>query len=269
MVDISGFMDKNTTLSLLDSGTEVQIPRPYLGMSSIGHSCSRYLWYTFRWYYLEELTKRQIRLFNRGHAEEKVIIKELENIGIKCHSFQLEAESAYGFCKGHNDGMCDNVPEAPKTMHLLEIKTLNDKNFKDLAKKKLKDAKPIYWAQVHIYMRVFKVTRCLFIGANKNDDSLYVERVRLDKEFADCMLEKAKEIITSMFPPEKVFSSTWYECKFCSARHVCHFGATPQKTCRSCEHVDMEIGGRWICNMDSTEIPLEKQRIGCNEYKLL
>ncbi len=269
MVDISGFLNKNSTSSLLDTGLVKQEPRPYLGMSSLGHSCSRYLWYTFRWYYIEELSKRQIRLFNRGHAEEKVIISELEGIGIKCHSFQLEAESAFGFCKGHNDGMCENVPEAPKTLHLLEIKTMNDKNFTDLVKKKLKLSKPTYWAQVHIYMRVFKVTRALFIAANKNDDSIYVERVRLDKDFADQMLEKAKEIVTAMEPPIKMFQSTWYECKFCSAKEVCHFGAKPNKSCRSCINVDMEIGGRWICNLDTAEIPLEKQRLGCDKYTLL
>ncbi len=269
MVLLKGFINKDDTLSLIEAGEVESVLRPYLGMSGLGHPCSRYLWYSFRWYYKEMLSRRIIRLFARGHKEEEVVIAELERIGIKCHSFQLEVVDAYGHSQGHNDGCCDNVPEAPKTTHLLEIKTMNDKSFKDLQKKKLKEAKPVYWAQVQVYMRKLKLTRTLFVAANKNDDQLYIERVRLDKDLADMLLDKACTIVTSMTPPEKTFQSTWYECKFCSARGVCHENEIPIKSCRSCLHIDLADNGLWLCGKTDEYLTTDEQRAACDKYTLL
>ena len=269
MALISEFKQGPSTLSLLEDGHVEQDLRPYLGMSSIGHSCDRFLWYSFRWFFRDTVSFRMLRLFGRGHREEPVIIEQLEKIGIKVHSDQLECEAAFGHCKGHNDGMCDNVPEAPKTTHLLEIKTMSDKYFKEMQKKGVKLCKPIYYAQMQAYMRKFKLKRALFIAVNKNDDSLYVERVRLDIEFADALFVKAEGIVLSETPPIKIFQSTWYECKFCSANKQCHFGADPLVTCRSCKNSEPALEGKWTCNKFDTNIPVEVQRTGCEHYKVM
>ena len=41
-------------------------PRPYLGLSMVGHPCARYLWYYFRVSYLSELERMQVWLSTRG-----------------------------------------------------------------------------------------------------------------------------------------------------------------------------------------------------------
>lgn len=58
-------------------------PRTHLGASLIGHECSRYLWYVFRWCVNEEFSGRMYRLFERGHLEEMRFVKWLEGIGCR------------------------------------------------------------------------------------------------------------------------------------------------------------------------------------------
>jgi len=259
---------KNSTKRLLDEPMHAQEHRPYLGASLLGHSCERYLWYSFRWCYSAEFSSRLIRLFNRGHREEPEIIKELEKIGIKCYGDQTEFVAGYGHIRGHCDGMADNVPEAPKTTHLLEFKTMNDKSFKDLKKKGLKLSKPVYWAQVQLYMHGLELTRCLHINVNKNDDDLYIERIKYDKDEALNLLRKGQDILFSEFPPRKKFNSTWYECKWCSANGICHGNNPVDQTCRTCQYADIVQDGKWECSLaDGEEISVERQRKSCTEYK--
>ena len=272
MVELAKF-NRKTTLAMVNSRKVPTKPRTYLGMSAIGHPCSRYLWYSFRWCYkADTIPARLARLFDRGHREEPCIVKELEHIGIKCHSDQAECESAWGHVKGHCDGMADNVPEAPKTTHLLEFKTMNDKAFKDINKKGLKESKPIYYAQVQLYMRKLKLTRALFISVNKNDDNWYVERVELDKGYADTMLSKAKDIVLATHPPIAPYKPTWYLCKWCDACDICHHNVPFEVSCRSCKYSEPALEGAWTCNYhedDPENLTVKIQRIGCADYETI
>ena len=54
----------------IESGEIEQTNRVYLGMSQMGHSCSRYLWYYFRWATVQKHTPRKLRIFSRGNHEE-------------------------------------------------------------------------------------------------------------------------------------------------------------------------------------------------------
>ena len=78
---------KNSTFNKLEELTKPMEMRPYLGMSKLGHPCSRYLWYSFRWCFTVEIEARKKRLFMRGHREEPAIIHELQQIGIKFHGY--------------------------------------------------------------------------------------------------------------------------------------------------------------------------------------
>ena len=165
--------------------------------------------------------------------------------------------------------MAMGVLEAPKTEHLLEIKTMNDKNFKKMKKDGVKISKPVYYAQQQIYMRKLKLTRAIFIAVNKNDDSIYIERVKLDKGFADDLERKAEYVVLQERPPEKQFEATWFECKFCDARTTCHGNEPVQKNCRTCEHVDLLNGGLWACNRTNQELTTDEQRTPCKHYTML
>ena len=268
MVELAKFK-KNTTLGAIENHTIVNQHRNYLGASQIGHECARYLWYGFRWCFQDTITPRVARLFQRGHREEIFINETLQSIGIKTWGDQTEVEFAYGHAKGHCDGMCSGVIEAPKTVHLLEDKTMSEKYFKDVRKNGVQVSKPIYYVQCQLYMKFLKLTRTLFVVVNKNDDSMYIERLCYDEDFADKWEFVAENIVLSEHPPEKRFSKSWYACKWCSAKEVCHEGAKVCLNCRTCEYCDILPKGQWECSKLDIRLTTEQQRIGCKFYKTL
>lgn len=254
----------------MEDGLIFSDPRPYLGMSAIGAKCARQLWYSFRFCSNEGITKRLNRLFARGHREEPIIVADLRLIGVEHHSDQKEMIDGHGHIKGHCDGILENVPDAPKTPHLSEFKTANDKKFKEMKKKGLKEANPVYYAQMITYMRQLGLKRGLFIMVNKNDDSRYYERVYEDKGKADELMVRAIDVISTENPPARINqSSTWFECKWCDHHSVCHMGIAPNVTCRSCESCDIENDGKWSCSKLGWELEYKMQMSACKMYELL
>ena len=58
--------------------------RPHLGGSQIGHSCSRALWYQFRWTWREEHPGRILRLFETGVARSgSAILRQVCNLDFR------------------------------------------------------------------------------------------------------------------------------------------------------------------------------------------
>lgn len=263
-------IQKTTTAQAIRSLVQTSDLRPYLGGSAIGHECERYLWYAFRWCFQEEISERQGRLFGRGHREEPVIVEMLSKIGVQFWGDQDEIVFAHGHAKGHRDGVVQGVPESPKVPHLAEFKTMNDKNFKEVCKMGVAASKPIYYAQCQIYMKHFNLTRTLFVAINKNDDSVYVERLRYDKVVADRLDKKAEEIVLMEHPPSKRFEPTWFSCKWCSANKVCHAGETALQTCRTCKFIDIYPKGEWKCQKyDDLLLSSGQQRLSCKFYAVL
>ena len=255
-----------TTLHQLESPVHQQSKRDYLGMSVLGHECTRYLWFHFRWAFTEEFTDRQRRLFNRGHREEPAIIESLERIGIKVHSEQKEFIAGFGHIRGHCDGICENVPEAPKTPHLLEMKTMNDRNFKEMCKKGVKASKPVYFGQCQVGMRGYKLSRTLFVAVNKNDDAYYVERLREDKEIGDMLISRGTGVILSEVPAPKLYKPTWILSKWCGARDICHYDKPMDVNCRTCQYAEPAQEAKWNCTKHGIELGHEDQELGCENH---
>lgn len=258
------------------------IKRGYLGMSSIGHSCMRHLWYGFHFASPRILTRRVKRIFSRGDLEEARIITDFTNMGMrffirdkdnneipitgKVGEKQEEIVGFAGHAKGHVDGRCVGVPGAEKTEHLCEFKTANDKSFKLFVKNGCEKTSPGYYAQQQRYMHALKLTRSLFVVTNKNDESRYPERVYYDKRFSEELVAKEQHIILSETPPDKIGGPSWFECKYCSDRNVCHLGDAPQRNCRTCEHSDIENGGKWTCGYHEKELNIDEQIHGCDMW---
>jgi len=259
----------HSTQGLVDTPMIHSQPRPYLGMSGIGGSCTRAMWYGFHWAAIEPITSRLNRLFSRGHREEPEIIKELAKIGVICYGDQTEIVGGYGHAKGHCDGMALRVPEAPKTEHLLEFKTAADASWKKLQKLGLKEGHPVYFAQCQRYMHGLHLTRALFISVNKNNDSWYVERIAYDKGFAEDLVRKEEAIILSAEPLKKIGGPEWYECRWCGFNKICHGSSTPIKNCRTCEHCSIQDEGKWNCTIHKMDLAVGQQRIGCDQYQLM
>lgn len=240
--------------------------RGYLGVSTIGANCPRSLWYGFRFCSRKEYSARINRLFQRGHREEPIIIADLEQIGVKIHSEQKEVICGYGHIKGHIDGIGENIPDAPKTPHLLEFKTMSEKHFRALSNKGLEKAKPVYYAQMICYMFLLKLKRGLFISVNKNDDARYYERVYANSPRAKEFLSRGQDIIFSEIPPPRVDS---YECNWCDHKGVCKEMQPPEQTCRSCQFYNMEDKGEWSCSKKLYDNPSNVPSYKCSQWNLL
>ena len=250
-------------------------PRYYLGASAIGHECERKLWYQFRFIGLETFSGRMYRLFHRGHREEAYAVGNLRSAGCEVNETDPTTGRQYNFFSSGFGGSCDGiiesgVPEAPNKRHVLEIKTHSKKSFDELVAKGVQEAKPQHFVQMQVYMAAFDVDRALYYAVCKDDDRIYVERVRHDKAVSDWAVERAQRIIfDNRIPPKLSNDETWYQCKFCSAHGVCHKGDNVQPNCRTCEHGAMQIDGAWKCSHWQADVPEDAQLVGCENHRLI
>jgi hypothetical protein len=123
-----------------------------------------------------------------------------------------------------------------------------------------------------MYMRFSGMRRAYYLVVNKNDDTLYSERIAYQKSVADEMLEKARRIITAPNPPAKISDDpTWWKCRFCDHSDVCHSGAMATLTCRTCLHATAELDGdaRWSCNYHKKSLTMEEQAAGCSAHRYI
>jgi hypothetical protein len=257
-------------IALIDAAHEVkEEPRPHLGASAIGHECRRWLWYSFRWSVIEQHPGRIKRLFRRGHREEDTIKSDLRAAGVDVRTaLHIDYGAHVG---GTPDGIAFyGVPEAPKKKHVLEFKTHSLKSFKELEKNGVEKSKPLHFAQMQMYMLGTGIDRALYVAICKDDDRMYVERVRFEKERAEHLIRRAHGVTLSDEAPERISQDpSWYACKFCPAHSMCHDKSpTVQVNCRTCAHSTAREDSTWHCARWDDEIPLAAQRVGCESHVL-
>lgn len=275
--------NKNTTIALIDKKFEENQDtsfREHLGASLIGDECSRKLWYSFRWAKLVKHSPRILRLFARGQREEEVFINLL--FAANCDVWSVDPASGNqwqikwfgGHFGGSMDSICKGLVEAPRSPHIAEFKTHNDKSFKSLKKEGVASSKPLHYAQMQVYMHGSnqlggkQIDRAYYMAVNKNDDELYAERVKYDKHQAEVLLEKAKRIIVSPAPMPRISERpNWYICQMCDYQNICHYNEVAFPTCRSCihSHADTDMGG-WICEEKLKALNYQEQYTGCEKH---
>lgn len=270
----------NTTAAAIDRALEAEPPegfRPHLGASLIGRECEREIWMSFRWVTQKFHQARIKRLFDRGNREEAALVGWLRKAGITVwdkdqNGNQFRCSAIGGHFGGSMDGVGVGFPEAPEKPAVLEFKTSNDRAFAKLQKEGVEKAKPEHAAQMQIYMHLNDLTRAMYIAVNKNDDSLYVERVRHSAAVAKGLLAKAERIITSDRPPARISDDpSWYRCKMCDHKGNCHGEAAPYPSCRTCIHATPELDGheRWSCALHSKDLTHAEQEAGCPTHSYI
>lgn len=188
--------------------------RGYLGASGLGNPDQRALWLGFRWVFQTQFPGRVLRLFRRGHLEEETVVEDLTAIGCDVIETGFNQRSIDLGChvKGHSDGIIQSgLPEAPKTPHLLEIKTMSKKKFDGFVKEGLEIANFTYWVQCHVYMHGLNLDRCLFYAVCKDDDRIHTERIKLKKDLAENYIKRGQEIALSdkMPAPLSIDATDW------------------------------------------------------------
>jgi hypothetical protein len=259
-----------TTINLINKYHEdkQEKPRAHLGCSLIGHKCERYLWLNFRWAVVPKHEGRLLRLFRRGHLEETSVIRDLRAIGVDVRGTQTRVDFGKHLSGSLDGVIIDGLPESPKKHHVLEIKTHSKKSFEDLVAKCVEKSKPLHYAQMQVYMLGTNLERAFYYAICKDNDEIYTERIKLDKEFAEKLVAKGHRIaMQEGLPPPISTDPSWYECKICDAHDFCHGSKmTKQANCRTCAHSTPTEDSKWRCERWDAEIPLDAQQEGCDSH---
>lgn len=244
--------------------------REHLGASVIGHECDRHLWYTFRWARRAKHAGRLLRLFETGQLEEARLIRNLRAAGVTVMDLDPDSgrQWAVAACGGHFGGSADGVGigllEAPKTPHVLEFKTHRATSFAALKKHGLAKSKPQHLAQMQIYIRLLGLDRGLYLAVSKDTDELYSERIKLDPDLSNQLLNKAQRVINATRPPPKISDDPGFHvCKFCDHRDICHGQEMAARNCRTCLHSSPVENGKWECALWDWRLDRRRQLAGC------
>ena len=211
-----------------------QEQRNYLGASMLGDECLRKV----QLQYLGNkapVSAQTLRTFDIGHCLEDLVAEWLMIAGFELKTRNEDGEQfgfsiADGRLQGHVDGIISEIPEELKdsglrSKTLWENKTLNSKSWSDTAKRGLLVTKPLYFAQIQLYMAYLNLEQCLFTALNKDTSELYFELIPFDSEAAQRYSDRAVQIIKASERNELLpcISSdpAFFRCKICGFKDVC------------------------------------------------
>lgn len=249
--------------------------RSHLGASQIGKTCTRSLWYGWRWVREASFPPRILRLFNRGHLEEGRFLALLEMIDVTVHMQEDGGQERVSAYNGHFgsalDGVLYGVPEAPLEWMLGEFKTHNTKSFVKLVNEGgVRATKIQHFAQMQVCMHLRGIHKCLYLAVNKNDDDLYSEIVEYDEKEATRFLKRAERVIFNAEIPKRVSEDPAnFGCKNCEHYDICHKEAPVKRHCRTCRHSYASPDGHWECIKHKYVLTKTHQERGCEDFSLI
>jgi CRISPR/Cas system-associated exonuclease Cas4 (RecB family) len=204
-----------------------------IGFGEIGHDCSRYLWYKINAEDGETFNEGTLRIFRNGHNDERDMAEDLRKVeGITLYTHDPERDNKQykfdaldGRLTGRLDGVIVGLKQAPKTPHIWEHKSTNDKKFDALVKcGNLKEWDTKYYAQAQSNMYHAEIDRHYMTVSTPGLRRVTSVRTELDKQYAEGLVTKAKRIIEAKEPPERIGGPDWYACKYCRFYGECHNG---------------------------------------------
>jgi hypothetical protein len=245
-----------------------------LGSSFIGEECLRQVWLDWRGFAREEFEGRMLRLFETGHLQEARIVADLRRAGFAVwdqqpDGRQYEWHDTSGHFVTKVDGVIKDVPESDKP-HLLEVKTHNKNSFSALVKKGVQEAKPTHYAQMQVSMALGGFSRALYVAVCKDDEQFYVERVKEDPAEQDKLQRRIVKLVEARLRPAGISDDgSSFGCKYCAQRQVCTREVEPLRHCRTCAMCTPGPEGKWVCELNSETLSVDRQRLGCEHYEAL
>ena len=211
-----------------------QRPRDYLGGSRVGEECARKLVYEVTHTAKDpgsDFDGRILRIFDAGHQFEELSIRWLRAAGFDLRDRGADGEqfgftSAGGRLRGHADGVIVAGPDVGiRWPALFEHKALGTKSWNDVVKHGLRRSKPVYFAQVQLYMAYLQLEVALLTALNRDSLALHHEVVPFDPAEAQRLSDRAVDIIRAArageLPARIAASSDFYLCRFCSYATRC------------------------------------------------
>jgi hypothetical protein len=218
----------------LEAENETRPGRDYLGGSRLGDPCARRLQFE----YLNAprdpgagFPGRTLRTFALGHSLEDLAVEWLRKAGLDLRTRNRSGEQfgfsvAGGRVKGHIDGVIV-AAEGFVVPALWECKTANAKNWRDMARRGVTVAKPVYAAQIALYQAYMGLTEApaLFTAINKDTSELWHELVPFDGGLAQSLSDKAVRILQACdageWLPRVASEPGFFECTTCAFKQRC------------------------------------------------
>lgn len=232
--------------------------RHHLGASLLGHSCERYLFFTFRWVQLPDFSSRTLRIFERGRDEEDRIIDKLRSIGMVIETIdpdthkQIRASGLPAHIGGSLDGIVwtpANYVDQYGYRMPIECKTHNRKSFtKTFNDKELSASYPQHFTQGNIYGYAMQSSHFMYIGLCKDNDELDIRFCKTDDVSAKIYIQRGVNVVYSPNLRNIQKTDEIWRCKMCDFKTLCHSSKpATSRNCRSCVHFSPIEDGTWLC----------------------
>ena len=215
----------------LDAAAEIEEReerRTYLGASGIGSECLRKV--QFDWQRVSVHAARTKRIFNRGHASEDKIARQLRLAGFFIERGTTESgfTACDGMFKGHCDGIIRSAPIDLKVPCLWEHKCLGTSGWNSIKKKGLRAAYPVYYDQIQIYQAYLGLDEnpALFTAEAADTCHMLALTVPFDAEAAQAASDRAVAVIQAtqageLLPRITDKGPSDWRCKMCSHSEFC------------------------------------------------
>jgi hypothetical protein len=188
----------------LSARDRAQPPRRYVSTSGLGRECLRQIQYDYLAVPKDEgreFEPKTLRIFEAGHRAEDIVAGWLHAAGFDLRTQRADGRQ-FGFSaldgrfRGHIDGCLVAGPVAMDYPALWENKALGAAPWKDVVKKGVVLAKPIYAAQIALYQAYLDLPNpALFTALNRDTWELHVELVPFDAALAQSMSDKAVQVV--------------------------------------------------------------------------
>jgi hypothetical protein len=123
---------------------------------------------------------------------------------------------------------------------------------------------------MQLYMGGIGLKYGLYLAVNKNNDDLYGEIIEYNALVDNRFIDRAESIIFALKAPPKINENpSWYLCKICDFKNVCHYQAVPEMNCRTCYYSDPYPEGEWHCRFHDKILDKTAQLKGCNDHDFI
>ena len=202
-----------------------------LRASRIGTLCDRALFYSVAG--AEEITtEKSQRIFEVGKVLEPVIVSWLRNDGwnVKRNLFDSSNESMSlslevngGTIIAHPDCV---ISRDDNKLILADIKTMNDRSFRNLKREGTVKSHPQYADQLTIYAQALRecghsIEQLTIVALNKNNCEGYIDYFTFEPERYSVLKERAERIFACNEAPEQGERFADWCCGYCGYSHLC------------------------------------------------
>jgi hypothetical protein len=218
----------------LVSADRTKPQRDYLGAIRIGEQCSRKLVYEYTRAPQDDgkdFDGGILRIFDAGHQFEDLCIRWLRAAGFDLRTRNRSGEQfgfaiADGRIRGHIDGVIIDGPDVGVAWPALwEHKALGQKSWNDVVKRGVRVARPVYFAQLQLYMAYMQLPVALFTATSRDSLALYHEIVPFDAAEAQALSDKAVAIIRAAeageLMPRIAAAPDFHLCRTCEYAKRC------------------------------------------------